>query len=98
MEQAKPGLLLLTVLRTARPWWGDRLICDTAIAAVSNSTLLSILQSDIEPGLSITVDSQGYILATDLDVKYAKMFHPKSLYNQKVGLQVLTSIIANQAE
>lgn len=79
-------------------WWGDRLICDTAIAAASNSTLLGILQSDIEPGLSITVDGQGHILATDLDVKYAKMFHPKSLYNQKVGLQVLTSIITNQAE
>ena len=80
-------------------WW-DSVTCDTAIEAAGNATLLAEMEQEIAASgnavPSVTVAGHGAVSITEIDVKWLKMFHPKSKFNQQIALDIYTEILARQ--
>lgn len=75
--------------------WASEMLCDVAIG-ISNRTIASQDFLDSEgAGATVTVNSDGTVTITDLDVNYLKMFHPKTKANWHIAQAVNDALRKN---
>lgn len=78
--------------------WVDDILCTTAITAAANPTeYVPLIQADFtanfEAGASVTQNSDGSVTITDFKLRYLKIFHPKSKYNQQIAVLIYNEVV-----